>query len=669
MTGRKAEGIVMFYRQDRLSRWHEALVALSLLFSFGGASVAQVLTVRIDDLETAARLLEGSKGLSAAGTEPGRRAFDAFVAATGWPEPWTTIDIQQTILTTMPYEGIALGAKGLVYLLPAVESPEAVALLEEKAGTRLDPGTIGQWEAPLGRFHLTLREGYWVAGFNRVFVERLDVGSLLESSDPLAPRGAITARLDVEEIYPWLRSLAALAPPAIGEQEDSGGPDPGQAGAWVDALGVVKTIEAAALMDGGRQRYRLRILGRGDTWIETMAAAQLGGDPPRLDALDPAAALSMAYSLKAPDSPADLDRILSLVVRSSALPEALVGAVRGHWGECAVSQWQMTIDDRPDRQALAWVGEVVDADACASVPGEVLESLPDPFESDAPQAGGDEPPAPRPRLAALDSDTLAFVLGRYATGETLEELLRGRGLPPIGEWSMEGLESLAREPGFILLTDPVRQVWNRIPVGQLSEPVREEFARHQQEWLQQGGPVASFLGFDHQALLVDITLSPVFYEYYQEAIGFGLALAAPDAEQVEAPDEDEAEEPADADRSRPIYQPGVDGVSDPELIPSSWVAPRYPLRARWRKLEGKVILSAVVEADGRVSSVEVVSAPEPDRGLVRSAIRAVRKWRYRPALLEGRPVACHITVVVNFNIEESAAEPASSASHQRRSDS
>ncbi|HHN74790.1 MAG TPA: energy transducer TonB [Acidobacteria bacterium] len=100
-----------------------------------------------------------------------------------------------------------------------------------------------------------------------------------------------------------------------------------------------------------------------------------------------------------------------------------------------------------------------------------------------------------------------------------------------------------------------------------------------------------------------------------------------------------------------MYKPGVGGVSDPELIPSSRVAPRYPLRARWRKLEGKVILSAVVEADGRVSSVKVVTAPEPDRGLARSAIQAVRKWRYRPALLEGRPVACHITVVVNFNIE------------------
>jgi protein TonB len=77
------------------------------------------------------------------------------------------------------------------------------------------------------------------------------------------------------------------------------------------------------------------------------------------------------------------------------------------------------------------------------------------------------------------------------------------------------------------------------------------------------------------------------------------------------------------------------------------VRPDYPEHARRARLEGDVVLEVVVDREGEVESVRVLSGNEIFR---RSAVEAVRRWRYRPALQNGTPVKVVMSVIVEFRI-------------------
>ena len=76
------------------------------------------------------------------------------------------------------------------------------------------------------------------------------------------------------------------------------------------------------------------------------------------------------------------------------------------------------------------------------------------------------------------------------------------------------------------------------------------------------------------------------------------------------------------------------------------VDPSYPQAARRAGLGGRVTLRAVIAEDGSVDAVEVFASTNPL--FDEAAVDAVRKWRYRPALMNGRPVRVYFSVVVNF---------------------
>jgi periplasmic protein TonB len=76
------------------------------------------------------------------------------------------------------------------------------------------------------------------------------------------------------------------------------------------------------------------------------------------------------------------------------------------------------------------------------------------------------------------------------------------------------------------------------------------------------------------------------------------------------------------------------------------VAPTYPQVARQTRLGGRVTVRAVIAPDGGVESVEVASSTNPLFN--EAAVDAVRRWRYRPALMNGKPVRVYFTVVVDF---------------------
>lgn len=94
-----------------------------------------------------------------------------------------------------------------------------------------------------------------------------------------------------------------------------------------------------------------------------------------------------------------------------------------------------------------------------------------------------------------------------------------------------------------------------------------------------------------------------------------------------------------------IYQIGGD-VSQPVLVTK--VEPEYSEEARKAKYSGTVLLSIVVDANGMPRDIHVIRPL--GLGLDDKAIEAVMKWRFRPALKGGHPVAVQAQVEVNFRL-------------------
>jgi periplasmic protein TonB len=84
----------------------------------------------------------------------------------------------------------------------------------------------------------------------------------------------------------------------------------------------------------------------------------------------------------------------------------------------------------------------------------------------------------------------------------------------------------------------------------------------------------------------------------------------------------------------------------PTLI--SKTEPEYSEEARKAKVQGSVVLSIVVAASGRVTSVRVVHSL--GLGLDERAIEAVRQWKFRAATVDGKSVATQAVVEVNFRL-------------------
>ena len=77
------------------------------------------------------------------------------------------------------------------------------------------------------------------------------------------------------------------------------------------------------------------------------------------------------------------------------------------------------------------------------------------------------------------------------------------------------------------------------------------------------------------------------------------------------------------------------------------VEPTYPTLARSARVQGEVILSAVIDANGQITNLQLVSGHPM---LVPNAIAAVKQWRYKPYLLNGSPVEVETTITVIFSL-------------------
>jgi protein TonB len=75
--------------------------------------------------------------------------------------------------------------------------------------------------------------------------------------------------------------------------------------------------------------------------------------------------------------------------------------------------------------------------------------------------------------------------------------------------------------------------------------------------------------------------------------------------------------------------------------------PTYPTLARSARVQGEVVLNAVIDTNGQIQNLQLVSGHPM---LVQAAIDAVRQWRYKPYLLNGQPVEVETTITVIFSL-------------------
>jgi protein TonB len=88
-------------------------------------------------------------------------------------------------------------------------------------------------------------------------------------------------------------------------------------------------------------------------------------------------------------------------------------------------------------------------------------------------------------------------------------------------------------------------------------------------------------------------------------------------------------------------------MGEPRLLRR--VEPDYPTEAARRGVEGYVDVRFIVDPDGNVSNLSVIGSNPPEL-FDRSALAAVRRWKYDPKKINGAPVASRQQVRVQFKL-------------------
>jgi periplasmic protein TonB len=87
------------------------------------------------------------------------------------------------------------------------------------------------------------------------------------------------------------------------------------------------------------------------------------------------------------------------------------------------------------------------------------------------------------------------------------------------------------------------------------------------------------------------------------------------------------------------------GVSEGMLLAP--IRPAYPVIAKVARVQGTVVVEAVISRQGAIESLHVVSGPAM---LQNAALDAIREARYRPYRLNGEPIAVETTITVIFRL-------------------
>lgn len=103
----------------------------------------------------------------------------------------------------------------------------------------------------------------------------------------------------------------------------------------------------------------------------------------------------------------------------------------------------------------------------------------------------------------------------------------------------------------------------------------------------------------------------------------------------------------------PTAEKTTEGQAQPQFIPAKVlkkIRPKYTPEAIEDDIQGKVILMVNIDESGMVTEVKLVKGL--GYGLDELAIEAVKLWRFYPATLDGKKVADHTRITVDFTIED-----------------
>jgi protein TonB len=97
-----------------------------------------------------------------------------------------------------------------------------------------------------------------------------------------------------------------------------------------------------------------------------------------------------------------------------------------------------------------------------------------------------------------------------------------------------------------------------------------------------------------------------------------------------------------------VNYPG-NGVTLPVVV--SEVKPDYTPEPKAAGIKGTVGLGTVVLADGTVGDVTVAQSLDTVHGLDQQAVKAMKQWRFKPGLKDGKPVAVLVAVEMTFTLK------------------
>lgn len=99
--------------------------------------------------------------------------------------------------------------------------------------------------------------------------------------------------------------------------------------------------------------------------------------------------------------------------------------------------------------------------------------------------------------------------------------------------------------------------------------------------------------------------------------------------------------------AEPVVVGPDDAVVPPAILERP--APQYPVELRRARAQGEVVVRGVVGRDGRMRDFQVVQSAHPD--FADAFLAVLPRWRFRPATLNGEPVAVHYQVETFFRLQ------------------
>jgi periplasmic protein TonB len=101
-------------------------------------------------------------------------------------------------------------------------------------------------------------------------------------------------------------------------------------------------------------------------------------------------------------------------------------------------------------------------------------------------------------------------------------------------------------------------------------------------------------------------------------------------------------------RAQEVLNPG-NGVTLPIVVHE--VKPDYTAEAKAARIQGAVLLEAVVLTDGNVGDVKVVRSLDTTYGLDQQAVNAAKQWTFEPGTKDSKAVAVRVQIELRFTLK------------------